>query len=205
MSVDDPVIAAAEHSAAARLETERAAIERAQAGDSSALEPLLALHSQALFSSVLLPRVGDRAEAEDILKDTLVTAIEKIGSFEWQGRSFFFWLRRIALHKLIDAHRRRGRADRLVEALTVESNAEAPAGSADDALIADEDRRRAQQRIERAMERLPERYERALRLRLVEDRSREACAQALGVTLGNFDVILFRAVRAFRTAYGEYP
>ena len=31
----------------------------------------------------------------------------------------------------------------------------------------------------------------------------EACAAALGVTMGNFDVILFRAVRAFRKAYGD--
>ena len=200
MSVEDPVLARAQE---ARLDEERLAIERAQAGDRGALEPLLANHAEALFSSVLMPRLGDRAQAEDILKDTLVTAIEKIGTFEWQGRSFFFWLRRIALHKLIDAHRARGRAERLVGALAVEAEAEAPPAGADDELIALEDRRRAQSRITRVMRDLPERYRRAIELRLVEDRPREACAEAMGVTLGNFDVILFRAVRAFRKVFGD--
>ena len=38
----------------------------------------------------------------------------------------------------------------------------------------------------------------ALRLRLLEDQEREACAEKMGVTLGNFDVILHRACAAFR-------
>jgi DNA-directed RNA polymerase specialized sigma24 family protein len=46
-----------------------------------------------------------------------------------------------------------------------------------------------------------ERYAMALRMRLVEDRDREECAAALGVTLGNFDVILHRATKAFRKVY----
>jgi RNA polymerase sigma-70 factor, ECF subfamily len=188
---------------AADLEDERRAIARAQGGDASALEPVLAAHAEALFSSVILPRVGERAVAEDLLKDTFVTAIEKIGGFEWQGRSIFFWLRQIALHRVIDLHRRRGRARRLEEALLAEAQAAAPGESADDALIADEDRRRAMARIEAALAELPERYARVIRLRLVEDRSREECARALAVSVGTFDVVLFRAVRAFRKAYGE--
>ena len=189
---------------ATRLERERLAIERARAGDPSALEPVLAAHAEALFSSVILPRLGDRALAEDILRDTFVTAIEKIDSFTWQGRSIFFWLRRIALHRVIDAHRQRGRSRALVEALAVEVEADGAAeAAADEALIAEQDRRRALARIEAAMATLPERYARAIRLRLVEERPRAECAEALGVEVGNFDVILFRAVRAFRKAYGE--
>lgn len=192
--------------AAARAETiddERLAVERAQAGDRSALEPLLTRHAEELFSSVLLPRAGDRALAEDLLKETCVTAIEKIGSFRWQGRSLFFWLRQIALNKLIDHHRRQGRSRRMVERLTSEMEAAEPAAAADAVLIAAEERRRARARIDEAMKRVPERYARAIRLRLHEERPREECAAALGVTVGNFDVILFRAVRAFRAAYGE--
>ena len=185
------------------LEVESAAIQRAQAGDPRALEPLLSAHAEALFSSVLLPRTGDRALAEDLLRDTFVTAIEKIGGFRWQGRSLFFWLRQIALHKLIDHHRKTGRARRLVDALGAEAAATEAEPLPDDTLIAEADRRRAMARIEAAIVALPERQARAIRLRLVEERPREACAEALGVTVGNFDVILFRAVRAFRSAYGE--
>lgn len=190
-------------SSASSLADERLAVERAQAGDPSALEPLLVRHAEELFSAVLLPRVGDRALAEDLLKETCVTAIEKIGTFRWQGRSLFFWLRQIALNKLIDHHRRQGRSRRMVERLSSEIEAAEPAAAADALLIADQERRRARARIDEAMTKLPERYARAIRLRLHEERPREECAAALGVTMGNFDVILFRAVRAFRAAYGE--
>ncbi|MSP62748.1 MAG: RNA polymerase sigma factor [Myxococcales bacterium] len=164
---------------------------------------MLAAHAEPLFSSVIMPRLGDRALAEDLLRDTFVTAIEKIRGFTWQGRSLFFWLRQIALRKVIDVHRARGRSRRMLEALAGEIAAQAAGGTADDALIAEEDRRRAMARIEAAMAALPERYARAIRLRLIEERARDACAETMGVEVGNFDVILFRAVRAFRAAYGE--
>jgi RNA polymerase sigma factor (sigma-70 family) len=184
------------------LEEERRAIARAQAGDARALERVLARHAEPLFA-LLLARLGDRAQAEDLLKETLVTALEKIGGFTWQGRSLFFWLRQIALHKLIDLSRQRGRTQRLVAALTAEAELAPGELPTDEALIAEQDRLRALARIEEAMARLPERYARAIRLRLMDERPRQECADALGVELGNFDVILFRALRAFRKEYGE--
>jgi RNA polymerase sigma factor (sigma-70 family) len=188
---------------AANLEDERRAIALAQAGDLSALEPVLQAHAEALFSSVILARIGERAQAEDLLKDTLVTAIEKIGDFEWQGRTLFFWLRQIALRRIVDLHRRLGRTRRLEEALAGEAEGAANAEAVDVALIAEEDRRRASARIEATLARLPERYGRAIRLRLVQDRPRQECADELGVQVATFDVVLFRAVRAFRKAYGQ--
>lgn len=188
-------------SEAADLEEERRAIARAQAGNQPALEALLQKHAEALFSSVILPRIGDRAQAEDLLKDTLVTAIEKIGAFEWQGRSLFFWLRQIALRRVLDFHRARGRKQRFEEALGRE--AEAVLETADELLIAEEDRRLASARIEAALSRIPERYAQAIRLRLVQELPRETCARELSVQTATFDVVLFRAVRAFRKAYGE--
>jgi RNA polymerase sigma-70 factor (ECF subfamily) len=185
------------------LEEERRAVARAQAGDPRALERVLARHAEPLFSSVLLPRLGDRAAAEDLVKETFVTALEKIGGFTWQGRSLFFWLRQIALNKLIDLSRQRGRAQRLLQALAAELTVSAPAQAADEALIAEEDRRRALERIDETLARLPERYAVAIRLRIMEERSRQECAATLQVEVGNFDVILFRALRAFRKEYGE--
>ena len=44
------------------------------------------------------------------------------------------------------------------------------------------------------------RYAAVLRMRLLEDRDRHACAEALDVKLGTLDVLLFRACKAFRTA-----
>ena len=52
------------------------------------------------------------------------------------------------------------------------------------------------------MGQLQDRYRLAIELRLVQELSREDCAQRLGVTIGTFDVLLFRAVRAFRKHFG---
>ena len=96
----------------ALLVREKRAIERAQSGDLAALEPVLAQHAEALFACIL-GRVGERATAEDLLKDTFVTALEKIASFAWQERSIYHWLRQIAINKTLDHHRALGRRKRL--------------------------------------------------------------------------------------------
>ena len=58
-------------------------------------------------------------------------------------------------------------------------------------------------RIDQTMDLIQERYRLAIELRLVQELSREDCAQRLGVAIGTFDVLLFRAVRAFRKCFGE--
>ena len=55
--------------------------------------------------------------------------------------------------------------------------------------------------VEETLALLHPRYATALRLRLLEDRDRTECAELMEVTLGNFDVILHRASKAFRTKY----
>ena len=47
------------------------------------------------------------------------------------------------------------------------------------------------------------RYSRALTLRFLEDRPRADCAALLDVKLGTFDVLLLRAVRAFRAQWQQ--
>ena len=55
--------------------------------------------------------------------------------------------------------------------------------------------------VQASLSKMNSRYADALRLRLIEDRSREECAETMGVTVGNFDVILHRAAKAFRKVY----
>ena len=55
--------------------------------------------------------------------------------------------------------------------------------------------------VETSLSMLNERYAEALKLRLIDDLEREECAAILGVTLGNFDVILHRAAKAFRKVF----
>jgi RNA polymerase sigma factor (sigma-70 family) len=188
----------------AELEQEQRLVEEAQRGNLDAMRPILERYAQPLYGTVILPRLGDTASAEEVLRDTLATAVEKIQRFTWQGKSIYPWLRQIAINKVFDVHRQSKRSRRLADAMAHEIPTESdPTTHADVQLIADQERRVHRDRIEDTMGLLQERYRTAIELRLVQELPREECAKRLGVTIGTFDVLLFRAVRAFRKHFGD--
>ena len=181
------------------LKLEKKLVERTRRGDMTAFEQLYRAHKDALLHRIILPRVPTPADAEDVLVDTFVTAVERIDRFKWQGRSFYFWLARIASNKAHDTGRRKGRDERARDALSVEPT---PVEALPvDHVIARADRMSAQERVEQVLEIMNPRYAKALRLRLLEERSRQDCAELMDVKLGTFDVLLLRAVRAFRKSW----
>src|SRR5215831_11445554 len=185
------------------LEEEQRLVEEAQQGNLDAMRPILERYAAPLYGTVILPRLGDEVSAEEVLRDTLATAVEKIRRFTWQGKSIYPWLRQIAINKVYDVHRQSKRSRRLADAMVHEVAVESdPATHADAQLIADQERRTHRDRIDQTMAQLQDRYRLAIELRLVQELSREICAQRLGVTIGTFDVLLFRAVRAFRKHFG---
>ena len=186
------------------LEQEHRLVEDAQQGNLDAMRPILERYAAPLYGTVILPRLGDAASAEEVLRDTLATAVEKIRRFTWQGKSIYPWLRQIAINKVYDVHRQAKRSRRLADAMVHEVAVESdPASHADAQLIADQERRAHRERIDQALGQLQDRYRVAIELRLIQELSREDCAQRLGVAIGTFDVLLFRAVRAFRKQFGE--
>ena len=186
------------------LEQEHRLVEEAQHGNLDAMRPILERYAAPLYGTVILPRLGDAASAEEVLRDTLATAVEKIRRFTWQGKSIYPWLRQIAINKVYDIHRQSKRSRRLADAMVHEVAVESdPASHADAQLIADQERRAHRAAIDQTMDQLQERYRLAIELRLVQELSREECAQRLGVAIGTFDVLLFRAVRAFRKQFGD--
>lgn len=186
------------------LAQEHRLVEEAQHGNLDAMRPLLERYAAPLYGTVILPRLGDTASAEEVLRDTLATAVEKIQRFTWQGKSIYPWLRQIAINKVYDVHRQSKRSRRLADAMVHELAVESdPATHADAQLIADQERRAHRARIDRTLAQLQDRYRLAIELRLVQELSREDCAQRLGIAIGTFDVLLFRAIRAFRKHFGE--
>lgn len=195
---------ASEPATAVELEEEQRLVEEAQQGNLDAMRPILERYAQPLYGTVILPRLGNTVSAEEVLRDTLATAVEKIKRFTWQGKSIYPWLRQIAINKVFDVHRQSKRSRRLAEAMAHEVTQESdPDSHADAQLMADQERRAHRDRIDDTMQQLQERYRTAIELRLVQELSREECARRLGVTIGTFDVLLFRAVRAFRKHFGE--
>lgn len=186
------------------LDEERRLVEEAQAGNLDAMKPIFERYASPLYSTVILPRLGNRVAAEDVLRDTMATAMEKIDQFRWQGRSIYSWLRMIAVNKAYDVHRRTKRGQKLADAMAVELPGETlPDERADAKLIADQERALNRERIAVTLDKITPRYREAIQLRLVEDLSRAECAARLDVTVGTFDVLLFRAVRSFRKHFGE--
>jgi RNA polymerase sigma-70 factor (ECF subfamily) len=188
----------------AELEEEQRQIEEARRGNLDAMRPILERYAQPLYGTVILPRLGDTASAEEVLRDTLATAVEKIKRFSWQGKSIYPWLRQIAINKVYDVHRQSKRSRRLADALVHEVPVESdPDSHADAQLMADQERRAHRARIDDTLHAMQERYRTAIDLRLIQELPREECAKRLGVTIGTFDVLLFRAVRAFRKQFGD--
>lgn len=59
-------------------------------------------------------------------------------------------------------------------------------------------------RVASVLAELPERYAEALRLRLLENRTRPECAERFAVSTATFDVVLYRATRAFAREWRKY-
>ena len=184
------------------LEEEKAVVKSAQLGDRQAAAQLYYWFGDRLYRQVILPRLPVIEQAEDVLRDTYRIAFERIKQFQSIDRSIFFWLRRIAINLVIDTYRRQVRKHKLAERLLAEDALDSITSSAepspDHALLADDNRAL----IERALKLINPRYALALRLRLLEDRSRAECAEVLKVSLATFDVLFHRACKAFR---GKYP
>jgi RNA polymerase sigma-70 factor (ECF subfamily) len=182
------------------LEAERRLTERATSGDREALGTLLRRHGPRLYRSVLLPRLGSPALAEDALAQTYLRVVERIASYSWQGVGFYPWLRTVALHVAIDQLRRRKRESLFgPEELEREIDAAELGPRTPDAFEA-HDLARARQQVAELLATIHPRYALAIRLRVLEDQSREAAALALGVSTATFDVVLHRALAALKKA-----
>jgi RNA polymerase sigma factor (sigma-70 family) len=185
-------------------DTEQALVVRAKTGDKKALGLLLTRFGPMLFRSVLLPRLGNAAAAEQALGDTYLRVVERISSFEWQGCGIYPWLRMVALHVAVDLLRAKKR-EVLFGPDDLQREAEAAEqdlvdGDLSDSLIERRDLDAARSKLERALGKINPRYASAIRLRIIEERSREEVAQALGVSTATFDVVLHRAMTALRKA-----
>lgn len=180
-------------------EQERALVARLQRGDRAAFAEIYAAYADPLYRSAILPHLPDPLAAEDVLREAFRRALENIHRFTSRDRSIFFWLRRIAINLATDVFRARTRDRRLVDAVMSDPRPVLPDPEAPDRGVETEDTRRE---VEISLSRLNPRYAEVLRLRLIEELPRDACAERLGVTVGNLDVLLHRAVKAFRE---EYP
>ena len=187
------------------LEQEKEMVIALQQGDRKAAAWLYETFSDVLFRKVILSRLPYIDQAEDVLCETFRIAFEKILTYTVIDRSIFFWLRRIAINLIVDTYRKQVRKRELAERILARDAVDMVMGSrsttADDVLDQTEREADTKTMVHKALEKLNPRYAKALRMRLLEDQSREACAEEFGITVGNFDVLFHRASKAFRDNY----
>ncbi len=179
-------------------------MERARSGDPSAFGELYDTYAPLLYRRVLLPRLANEQAAEDALSETFRTAMERLDRFELRKVSIYPWLARIAHNKAMDMHRARAVTGRRLNDLQgMLSPLLVPQDAADELLELVTEASEIKSLVRRTLEALNPRYRRAIELRFFEERTREDCARSLNVKLGTFDVVLLRALRAFRGAWDE--
>jgi len=184
------------------LDEERRCLRELRRGDRAAFSRLYGAFAQPLYARVLLPRLGDRQAAEDVLAETFRIMLEKLGQYDDRGGSIWSWLATIAANRARDLERERARQGKalrgfaMLSAPLFEGQAPGPGDDAGDAA-------RLQAAVARVLDEINPRYRRALTLRFIEDRPRAECADLLEVKIATFDVLLLRALRAFRERWQE--
>lgn len=198
-------VAGTEREGAWGAERERELAARAERGDAQALTELLEHFARPLHDAIILPRVGSRAEADEVLRDTLCRAVERLADFRWTDAGLWPWLRRIAIHRIVDGARRRAAARRFEERYQAEVAVLPPRieAGAEEEMIAAEERAHREKRLSVALEALNERYRRVIQLRVIEERPRDECAASLGVSVATFDVLMHRALASLKKTFGE--
>jgi RNA polymerase sigma-70 factor (ECF subfamily) len=173
-------------------------LHRAQRGDVAAFEDLARTCVDRVFALVLR-LVGDRAEAEDVLQETLLRAWRGIPRFH--GRSGFpTWLYRIAVNEANRSLEKGTRSPRTVslaaEHLELSSSARhEPAKQAE--------YRELRAALERALCDLAPPYRTAVVLRDIEGLSTRDAAQIAGVGEAAFKSRLHQARLKLRSALGD--
>mgnify|MGYP001554006937 CR=1 FL=1 len=187
-------------------ERERELCDAAKRGDREATRELVTHFADPLFAGVILPRVGNRADAEDILRETILRAVERLPrQFQWREAGLWPWLRRIAINLITDYGRKKQSTQKMEEGYLAEVRTLPPRveAGAEATIIEAEERKLELERLRAALESINERYRLAVTLRVLEGKSREEAAAALEVSVSTFDVILHRALKALRNAWPQ--
>lgn len=188
-------------------------VSRAAAGDAVAFSDLVVRHQDHIYG-LAVRLLRDPAEAEEVVQEAFLVALEKLSTFRGDA-AFGTWLHRVAANAALMRLRKKRRApDGLVEEpveellprfdgqghLIVQGPAHDWSKQADEQL-ADQQIRSA---VQRAVQNLPEEYRIVFLLRDVEGFSSEAMAEQLGISVAAVKSRLHRARLALRQKLGQF-
>ena len=194
------------------LPTDDELVALAAGGDAAAFSELVQRHQDKVYA-LAFHLLRDSAEAEEVVQDTFLAALEKLGGFRGDA-AFSTWLHRVAANAALMRIRRRrrapeGPADQPLEELLPrcdEAGHIEPLPYHDWSKRADEQLadREVRLAIEQAVQNLPEDYRIVFLLRDVEGLSSEEMADLLGLSVAAVKSRLHRARLALREKLNPY-
>ena len=183
-----------------RIET--ALIARIQAGDKSACDECIELHSPAL-NRLLLRLLGNEQDAEDVLQETFLNAFRAIDRFEGRS-SLSTWLYRIAYNAAMMRLRQPNAPIVSVEETLTASEGHIPRQLFDWCCLPEEtfDSEAVQTELRQAIATMPESLQSVFMLREMEGMSTEETAVTLNLSNSATKVRLHRARQWLRDTLG---
>ena len=167
-------------------------IRRVQQGDSTAFDTLMRQYLSRAYT-VAFRVVRHREDAEDVVQEGFISALEHIDSFE-VGRPFGPWLYRILVNRGLSLVASRSRRATQEIPDTVAGKSPSPLGQTLG--------REVREHFDATVARLPERQRVAIQLHDVDGFSAEEIGEALGIASGTVRWYVHQARRTLRSALG---
>jgi RNA polymerase sigma-70 factor, ECF subfamily len=169
-------------------------VERLRAGDVAAYDQLVQRHMRSAFS-IAYRLLGQREDAEDLVQDAFMVALEKIDTFR-DGHRFAPWFFRILVNRGLNA--RKARSLRQTDALPTEISTREPTPHVE------AERSQLRERIDAAVAVLPERQRTIVKLFELEGFSSPEIAEMLELSDGTVRWHLHQARQTLRQALAPF-
>ncbi|HZA14391.1 MAG TPA: sigma-70 family RNA polymerase sigma factor [Myxococcaceae bacterium] len=184
-------------------------VKRVQAGDQRAFRTLVERYQRKVYA-IAYGMLKDREDAMDVAQEAFVKVYKYLDHFKGDS-SFYTWLYRISVNICIDVIRKKGGArgeDVEFDEQIAHDTAQAQIGALGSRLGTNPQksalRRELAEKIQEALEQIPEKHRAILLLREVEGMSYEDLARVLEIPKGTVMSRLFHARAKVQKILSEY-
>ncbi len=180
-----------------RKNVERQLISRLTQGDPTAVDEFVEQYADDVYRFVYHQVGGLAQDAEDIVQETFVAALNAIHRFRGESK-LRTWLFSIAAHKVADLRRRIGRKPEIVP-LDMDTSLRMEGPNPEQAV----EQLEARQRVHQALLQLPLHYSEALFLKYIDDRPVREIGRMMKRSEKSIESILVRARRLLSKILGD--
>lgn len=164
------------------MEDDPKLVQRCLAGENSAWEDLLKLHTRKIFN-LCYRFTGRPSEAEDLTQEIFIKIFQTLRSYDVAQGTFATWLSRVARNHLVD-HYRRTKKDRITSSLDEEEGAIERTPSLTAGPGAQVESRERKELLQVGLDKLSPDLREAVILRDLNDLDYDEIARVLGVPQG---------------------